>query len=153
MNWLEGYLPIFVDVSMDRLSKYMDTVRQKEISRKYSEREFQDLVLRRVQQRFPGQVAQIVLRIHADSIAGSGTVKLGGISFPVSMKLGIRLVQQKPFTEIREVKIGPLAVPQPLLKTLEKQVNATIERQKYPLRVKEYQLREGSVTISVEKAR
>ncbi len=152
MTWLESFLPIFVEVFMERMSKYMQAVGETEMTRKYTESEFQDLVVRRVQARFPGQTSNITTRIHPDGFVGAGDIHLGPLHFPISARIGITVVEERPNAEVREVTVGPLAIPKPLLRLLGKRVNETIQKSRYPLKIKRYELKEGWALISVEMA-
>ena len=107
-------------------------------------------MVRRVQEKFPGQVTDVNTEIHEEGFIGSGTVKIGPLAFAVKARIGIKVKDDRPFTSIYEIKVGPLSLPGPLLRYLETRVNATIERAKYPIRVKQYELREGYAIISVE---
>lgn len=149
MKWLEGFLPTFIDIFMSRLSRYMQAVGETEITRRFTEQEFEQLVIRRIQQRFPRQVAGMTVKIRSDGFIGSGTVQLGILSFPVRTRIGVTIIQERPHAVIHEVKIGKLVMPKSLRKILEKRVNESINRARYPLRVKEYKLSDGFADISV----
>lgn len=150
MTWLSEFLPIFVDVFVERLARYMQTTGAKELTRRYTEQEFQELVLRRVQERFPGKVRDISTKIQPDGFVGSGSLRLGSETFPIRARIGIGVVKERPHALIREVRVGNLTIPDPLLRTLEKRVNATIDQGDYPLKIKRYELKEGHALISVE---
>ncbi len=152
VNWLEGFLPVFVDVFSDRLAKYMHAVGETELQRRFTEIEFKDLVVRQVQKKFPGQVTDIDTKIRPDGFVGSGNVKLGILRFSVQASVGITVVDEKPHAAIREIKIGGIVIPKALQDLLETRVNSAISRGKYPLKVKKYELREGYALISVELA-
>lgn len=153
MNWLENFLPVFVEVFTERLARYMEVADVDEISRRFSEEEFNTLVVRRVRERFAGQVTDVQVKIREDGYIGSGEVKLGLLTFPVSARIGIAVENERPIVQIREVRVGQLSVPGPLRKILEARVNQSIKRSKYPLKIKEYELENGYAYISVETAR
>lgn len=153
VNWLEGFLPVFVDVFSDRLAKYMDAAGERELTRRFTEFEFRDLVVRQVQRRFPGQVSEIQTHIWPEGFVGTGKVKLGILTFNLSARIGIVLADDRPHAILHEVKAGLLSIPGPLLKMLEKRVNSSIDRADYPLRVTRYELHEGYALISVELKR
>ncbi len=150
MKWLEGFLPVFVEVFEDRLSRYMQATGTPVLTRRYSEQEFQELVLRRVQQRFPGQVKEVKVKIQPDGFVGSGKVQLGMLSFPLEARIGVVVKDEVPNAVIQEVKVGNLVVPEMLLKILEERANQAIAQGKYPLRIKQYELKEGYALISAE---
>ena len=150
MTWLSEFLPIFVDVFVDRLARYMQLTGVKELTRRYTEEEFRELVVRRVQERFPGKLRDISTKIKPDGFLGSGTLKLGSETFAIRARVGIGVVKERPHAFIREVRVGNLTIPDPLLRTLEKRVNSAIDQGDYPLKVKKYELKDGHALISVE---
>lgn len=150
MTWLSEFLPIFVDVFVDKLAQYMQLTGSKELTRRYTEEEFRELVVRRVQERFPGKFRDVVAKIRPDGFLGSGTLRLGSETFSIRARVGIVVVAERPHALIREVKVGNLTLPDPLLRTLEKRVNASIDQGDYPLRIKKYDLKEGHALITVE---
>ncbi len=152
VNWLENFLPVFVSVFSERLSKYMEAVGEKQLSRRFTDVEFGELVVREVQRKFPGQVTHVKTQIHPDGFVGSGDVHLGILNFRVEAKLGIVIRNDRPYAIVQSIKIGNFSLPEPLLKLLETRVNTTIDRTKYSLKVKEYKLNEGYAWISVEVA-
>ncbi len=152
INWMEGFLPVFVDVFADRLAKYMAAAGETSLTRRFTDMEFRDLVARHVQQRFPGQVSELQARIHPDGFVGTGTVRLGLLTFPMKLRVGVAVVNEKPNAILHELTVGKFPLPKPLLSYLEKRVNASVQKSRYPLKVKQYDLREGYALISVELA-
>lgn len=152
VHWLETFLPVFVDVFSDRLAKYMQAAGETEMSRRFTEYEFRDLVISQVQRRFPGQVSGVNAKITPRGFVGTANVKLGLLTFPLKARIGINVVEERPLAVIHEVKVGILPVPQVLLKTLETRVNKGISSGAYPLRIKRYELHEGYALIAVELA-
>ena len=152
VNWLENFLPVFVSVFSERLSKYMEAVGEKQLSRRFTDVEFGELVVREVQRKFPGQVTNIKTQIHPDGFVGSGDVHLGVLKFRVETKLGIVVQNARPHAVVQGIKIGNFSLPDTLLKLLETRVNARIDETRYTLEVTEYKLSEGYAWISVEVA-
>jgi len=150
MNWLENFVPVFVEVFTNRLARYMQIAGVKELTRRFSEDEFNKLVVRRVRERFPGQVKNVKMQIREDGYVGTGTVKLGILTFPVKARIGIEVIEERAHVIIQEIRVGKLSVPEPLRKILETRVNLAVVKAKYPLRIKEYQLEDGYAFISVE---
>lgn len=150
VNWLEGFLPIFVDIFSDRLAKYMQATGEKELTRRFTNFEFRDLVVRQVQRQFSNQVSDIRTSIHPDGFVGAGEVQLGRLRFVVQARIGVTIVNERPHTVIQEVKVGRIPVPKAILKILEARVNSRVDQAKYPLKVKQYKLHEGYAVISVE---
>lgn len=152
MKWMADFLPVFVTVFADRLAKYMEAAGETQMTRRFTELEFQDLVVREVQRRFPGQINDIQTKITPQGFVGKGTVRIGLLRFNLEAKIGIEVVDYRVHPKLREVKIGPVPIPSGILKHLETQVIIAIEKKRYPLRVKEYTLKDGYANISVEKA-
>ena len=151
MRWMSDFLPVFVTVFADRLSKYMDAAGETKLTRRFTELEFQDLVVREVQRRFPGQISSVQTKITPEGFLGSGTIHMGLLQFDVAAKIGISVVEERVRPTLREVKIGSIPVPAGILKFLETQINKSIEKKNYPLKVKEYTLKDGYANISVER--
>lgn len=152
VHWLETFLPVFVDVFSERLAKYLRAAGETEMSRRFTEYEFRELVVGQVQRRFPGQVSGVDAKITPEGFVGTAAIKLGLLTFPLKARIGINVVEERPLSVIHEVKVGILPIPQVLLKTLETRVNKGISESRYPLRVKNYELHEGYALISVELA-
>ena len=152
VNWLESFLPVFVSVFSDRLVKYMEAVGETDLARRFTETEFQELVLREVQRRFPSQVTDVQTKIHPDGFVGSGTVHLGLLKFSVEATIGIAVQNYRAHAVLQNIKIGKFSLPDALLKLLETRINTTIDQTKYSLKIKEYKLNEGYAWISVEVA-
>ncbi len=150
VRWLEDFLPIFVEVFAERLARYMQVIGETSLTRRFTEEEFRELVVRRIEQRFPRQISYVVTKIRPDGFFGSGTVKLGILQFQVAARLGIALHEERPHVEVHEVRVGNIPIPAPLLKFLEQRVNQRIDQKQYPLQVKQYDLRDGYALISVE---
>jgi tetratricopeptide (TPR) repeat protein len=150
MTWLEKFLPIFVDVFADRLSRYMVATGTPQLTRRFSELEFKELIVERAQERFADQVQNIDVKIKPEGFVGSGKIRIGILSFDLQATIGITLVDNKPHALVQSIKVGSLSVPQVLCKLLEERTNLAIDQRKYPLRIKQYELKEGYVLISVE---
>ena len=150
MKWLEGFLPTYVEIFLERLSRYMEAVGETRLTRRFTEQEFEQLVVRRIHQKFPRQISGITVKIRPNGFIGSGTVQLGILSFPVKSRIGVVVVQERPHAVIHEIKIGNLVMPKSLRKILEKRINETIDRSQYPLKITKYDLQNGYAEISVE---
>lgn len=152
VTWLEGFLPNFAGVFSERLARYMKAAGLRTLTRRYTEDEFRELVVRRVRERFPGQITDIETEIHPDGFYGSGTVHLGPLSFPTEGRVGIRIMDEQPHVEMNEIKVGALAAPDWLRRFMETRVNEAIDQEAPLLKIKRYELGEGWVLISVELA-
>ncbi len=150
MMWLEGSLVSFVELFGQELSKWMKLAGEERLLRRYSEVEFTNLLVRKVGERFSGQLSNIQAKIRPDGFVGSATVQLERLSFPAEARVQIELVRERPHVRIVELRLGKLSVPMPLVKYLEAKVNQTIEKERYPFRVREFELGEGFVSIDLE---
>ncbi len=150
MKWLGNFLPIFVDVFADRLSRYMEATNTKQLSRRYSEAEFQELVLSRVQEKFADQVSEVTVKIRPNGFVGSGKIRLGILRFPLEARIGINVVNEIPHAQVYEIKVANLSVSAALCKMLEDQTNAAIDQKQYPIKVKACELKAGYAQITVE---
>lgn len=150
MTWMESFLPVFVDVFADRLAKYMEAAGEKALTRRFTDLEFRDLVARQVQRRFPGQVSEIETHIQPEGFVGTGTVRLGLLTFPLKLHIGVVVVDERPNAVLHEILVAKFPLPKALLSYLEKQVNASVQKTRYPLKIKQYELHEGYALISVE---
>ncbi|MBI3615727.1 MAG: tetratricopeptide repeat protein [Candidatus Omnitrophica bacterium] len=150
LGWLEKFLPLFVEVFEERLAGYMKSANRHEMTRKYTDAEFKELVVRRVRAKFPGQITEVDTKIHPDGFVGYGTVHLGPFTFPVEARIGITVVEERPHALIHEVKVGNLSLPKILLGALEEKVNQSVRQQQQLLKIKKYELKEGYADISVE---
>lgn len=153
VEWMERFLPNFTDVFSDQLVRYMKGAGITELTRRFTETEFQELVLRRVQGRFAGQISQVATKIHTEGFVGSGMVHLGPLKIPVEARVRVSVVNERPHASVQEIKAGNLRFPEPILKALENKVNESVDTQPYPLKIKKYELREGEVLISVVLAK
>ena len=150
LKLVEQFLPLFVETFSDRLSRYMQVAGEKQLTRRFTQEEFRSLVVRRVQDKFPGKVTDVMTEIHSDGFMGTATLRVGVLSFNVQAKVGILVRNDRPYTLLREIKVGKITLPDPLLKYLEERVNETVDKKKYPLKVTQCELQEGYALISVE---
>lgn len=151
LGWVQMTLPVFVQVFAERLVQYMEAAGEMELTRKYTEEEFRNIVVRKVQQRFPGQVQAVQVSIHPNGYVGSCMVRLGPLSFPVGGRVGIKVVNDRVHVVFYEMRVWKIGVMDALRKQLESQVNGTIDRLRLPLKIKEYELGEGYAFIRVER--
>ena len=151
LNWLEEFLPIFVEVFADRLYTSMQGVGETDpLTRTYTEEEFRRMVLQRVEEKFSGKISDVDTHIHPDGFVGTGKVHLGDYTFPVMARIGVVVVDERAHAVIREVRLEPFMVTEEAKKLLELRVNQKIDQKKYPLKIKRYELREGAAVISVD---
>lgn len=148
---LESTLPVFIQVAMDRLDQTMAAAGETELARRFTEKEFDQVVVRAVERRSQGQLSEVTARIENGGFSGSGLVNLGPQKFVVSAKLSVNVRERKPHVVLNEMRVGSLEVSSPTLRILERQINRFIDGQRYPLVLKEFQSGNGSVWMSVER--
>ncbi|MBI3333577.1 MAG: tetratricopeptide repeat protein [Candidatus Omnitrophica bacterium] len=152
MNWLEDSLPVFVELFAGRAIRYMASMAQREVTQKLTEEEFRKMLSRRLNERFPGQVSEISAKIRPDGMTVSLTVSLGMAAFPLSWKVGVQVVEERPHVVVQELKAAGLSVPEEIRGVLEARVNQAVDRLQWPLKVKRCELKEGYAWVSVESA-
>jgi hypothetical protein len=149
MTWMEKLLPVLVQVFDERLSLMIEAVGERKLTRKYTEQEFEEFVVSRVPELFPGQISNLSVRIHPEGFIGSARLHTSSQTFEVLVRLGIEVKNHRPHTVIHEVKVGVLA-PESLLRQAQMRVNEKIDRTKANLRVHRCELNEGWALISAE---
>lgn len=149
--WMEKLLPVMVQVFDERLALLIEMVGEKKVTRKYTEQEFQEFVLGRLPELFPGQISDVTVKIHPDGFFGSAKLHTNSQMVQVDVRMGVVVVNHRPHTVIKEVKVGVLA-PEPLLKQVEARVNQKIDRTRSSLKVRQCELNEGWAMISAELA-
>jgi tetratricopeptide (TPR) repeat protein len=152
-GWIERTLPAFAQTFAERLARYIESVRETKVTRKYTEKEFREHVLRRVQERFPGQIRAVSVAIRPEGYVGSCIAQLGPVSFPLEGRLEIHVVEERPHIAIPEMRIWRIPVPEGVRQQLAQRVNKTIDGLRLPLKVTQYDFGEGFVTITAEVIR
>ncbi len=148
---LERFLPIFVEVFDEQLSRYMEVVGEEELTRRYTEKEFRESLLRRIQRQFPNQITEVSAKIHPEGFVGSGKVRLSSYLFPMQVHVGIVVQEERPHIVVQKIEIGGLVASGELMDYLETSVNQKIDRQMHFLKIKRFELYEGFALISVER--
>ncbi|MBI3318643.1 MAG: tetratricopeptide repeat protein [Candidatus Omnitrophica bacterium] len=152
-RWAEKVLPAFIQTFAERLARYMDGARETHLIRRYSEHEFRDIVLRRVQERFQGQIEISGMEITPEGYSGSGTVRLGPFAVPLEGRIEIVVESRRPHVAIDRARIWKIPIPAPLLNLLVERVNRIVDNMKLPIEVIRYEFSEDYVTIEVERVR
>lgn len=152
LSWLETSVPVFVEMTAQRLARYMEAVGEKELTRECTEAEFRQVVVRPLSGRFGKEISDLSATIQPNGIVGAGTLHLGRLAFRVASRIGIALADGRPRAVLYEAKIGTLQVPEPVLKFLEKKINRLIARKLLPLKIKRVDFRQGKAFVSVEIA-
>lgn len=150
MTRLEHLLPVFVQVFDERLALLIEAVGEDHLTRKYSEQEFEEMVVQRVREMLPGQLNDITVKIHPDGMVGKGTARLESRSIPVQVRAGVTVVSDRIHLFFQEVRIGNQTAPDEVRSLLETRVNEKLDRLRLLLKVKSVNLGEGWALLSVE---
>jgi hypothetical protein len=149
-NWLEELLPIFVVVFDDQLARYIEVAGREKLTRQYTEKEFMEVVVPKVKQQFKDQISDLDAQIHRDGIVGTGKIRIGQQWLPLRMRVGVKVVNDRPHAVIHDIRCDGLTPSEEFRKRLEKRVNQRIDQQRLALKVKRYELNEGWAMITVE---
>jgi len=152
MTRLEHLLPVFVQVFDERLALLIEAVGKDRLTRKYSEQEFEGMVVQRVREMLPGQLSDITVKIHPDGMVGKGTARMESRSIPVQVRAGVAVVDDRLHLFFQEVRIGNQTAPDEVRTLLETRVNKKLDRLRLLLKVKSVNLGEGWALLSVELA-
>lgn len=151
LDRLESLLVTFVRVFDDRLSFYLELAGETALTRAYTEKEFRELVVDRVQQLFLGQIYDIVIAIHPDGFVGSATLFIESQAVELITRMGIVAVNDRPHVAIQEVRINSQVVDQGAKTQLEDRVNRKIDQSRFLIKVKWIDLSEGRALLSVAR--
>lgn len=149
LGWLESALPALVETFARRLAEAMRAAGETEHARRLTENDFQQYVVRRVQERFAGQLRDAEVRIQPDGFRGSASITAAGLAFPVNGAAQIGLVEGRPHVRVTHMDIGRIPIPSVVLQLLSDRVNGAIDRAKLPLRVRQFVPVQGAVDVSV----
>ena len=150
--WFQTALPQCIRLVTDQIAQYLQTEGAAQLTRKYSEEEFQMIVVRGIQQRFPEQLTDVDAHIRANGFVGSGVVHLGLLPIPLAVRVGVTLVHDRPHAVLHEVRIGVLEIPALFRQFMETKVNQAIDQQPLPLKITQCDLADGSVIITAALA-
>ncbi|MBI4314021.1 MAG: tetratricopeptide repeat protein [Candidatus Omnitrophica bacterium] len=149
-GWIEKSMPAFVEVFASRLAGYMKGVGETEVRRKLTEKDFKELVVRRVQEKFPGQMTDVVFDIEPDGFKGSMSVRVGMMWFPVAGKAKLTAVDGRLHVEVSELTVGHIPAPEALRTILETGVNETLDQTDLPLRIEQFETIGDGVNVHVK---
>ena len=152
MTRMEQLLPVFVQVFDERLALLIEAVGEDHLTRKYTDAEFQDMVVQRVKEMLPGQLSDIAVQIHPDGIVGKGTARVESRSIPVQVRARVTVANDRLHLIFEEVQVGNRTAPEEVRKLLETHVNEKLDRLKLLLKIKWVNLGEGWALLSVELA-
>ena len=149
---LEYLLPVFVQVFDERLALLIEMVGEDHLTRKYSEQEFQEMVVQRVREMLPGQLNDIAVKIQPDGVVVTGVVRLESRSIPIQVRSGVTVVNDRLHLFLQDVQIGNRVASDEVRKMLETHVNQKLDRLRLLLKVKWVNLGPGWALLSVELA-
>lgn len=144
-------IPVFVRAFTERLSDYLELVGERTLTRKLTNQDLQLVLIPRIQGRFQGRVTDLVVRIHPEDFVGTAIVHVGPLEVPVQCRLGMTAVDDRPRVAFHELTLGGIQVPRLFLKLMEDDANRAIARDRLPLKIKQFELREGAALILVER--
>ena len=148
---LELGLPMFVNAFEERLARYMSVVNEKELTKLFTDDDFEVHILKRVQGEFPGALKEPKVKIRSDGFQGSLKMKLSEeMNARLAGRVGIQVVEDRPHVVLYDLKVDEKEVSPALLKSLEWSINTMIDGHEFPLKVKRFWMYEGSVMITVE---
>jgi len=150
--WLESTFPLMVRTLEERVAASLVAAKNRDTTIKFSEREFQQLVVRQIQARSLHQLQDLAVTFHPEGIQGSGVFMLGPLPVPFSFQATIEVVNGRPHAVLQALNAGGIAIPDLLLKALEGRVNEAIDRDRLPLELKWFRMEERQVLISAELA-
>jgi len=150
---LELALPMFVEAFDTRLSRYLEVVGQRSISRTFSENDLYSVLLNKVQSEYPGAIREPTIKIRPDGFSGEIRLSFGGVNARLKGRIWLSPASGRLHITLHELEIDDAVVPRDLLRVMERDVNQMIDSQRLTLKVVEFWMREGVVWISVEVRR
>lgn len=148
---IELALPLFITAFDKRLCRYMESVGESKITRVFTEKEFYLVLLNGVKDQYSGTVGESsTIRIRPEGFQGSLTLNFGETRTKLEGIVGVKPFDDRLHVQMKECFLNEAPVAPDLLRAMERQVNSTIDSQKFSLKMKEFQTREGEVRISVE---
>lgn len=149
LGWLETTLPAMVETFARRMAEAMEAAGERDHTRRLTEADFHQYVIRRVQERFPNQLREVQVTITPDGFQGSASVSAAGLWFPVVGAAQIPLVGGRPHVRVTELSVGHLPIPQAILQLLSDRVNVAVDQAQLPLTVQQFTPVHGAVDVSV----
>lgn len=149
LGWLETVLPAAIETFARRLAEAMAAAGERDHTRRLTEQDCQQYVIRRVQERFPNQLRDVEVTITPDGFQGSAAVAAAELWFPVSGAAQIVVVAGRPHLRITRLSVGHLPVPQVVLQLLSDRVNGAVDQAQWPLTVRHFVPVTGAVDVSV----
>lgn len=147
---IETLLPLFAQTAAQQLAVLMEAVGERQLSRQYSEREFQRMVLQKIQSQMSAGSLDVGVEIRPEGFAVSGTLAIGRFQPQIDSLIGITLKREHPQVLIRTLTVEGVTIPASLLRMLEERINHLLDRQRYPVRFTAFECKEGAAWISVE---
>ncbi len=149
---LESAIPLIVDIFSQRMIRYLGILERRELSRHYSEQEMQRHIVKSLEWRMKGILAETTTHIRSDGFIVSGKINLGSRHLWLFAHVNVSVVDEKPYLSMVKLKLGKEEVPVEVLHRLEERINQSIIELRSPLRIKKFWLNDGWVFISVTLA-
>ncbi len=147
---MESTMPVVMDTAMHRLTSAMEAAGEHSLARRFTEEEFNRFVVNYVNRESGGQLRSMRVGLRPEGFLFQAQAFVGKDQFPVSGLIRFSLSDFTPKLSIKELKIASHAVSDKTCGQLEKLVNQKIAQKNYPLQVKEFQMKDGAVWMSVE---
>lgn len=147
---MESTMPVVMDTAMHRLTSAMEAAGEHSLARRFTEEEFNRFVVDYVNRESGGQLRSMRVGLRPEGFLFQAQAFLGKDQFPVSGLIRFSLSGATPQLSIKELKIASHEVSGKTCGQLEKLVNQKITQKNYPLQVKEFQMKDGAVWMSVE---
>ena len=147
---MESTMPLVMDTAMHRLTSAMEAAGEHSLARRFTEEEFNRFVVDYVNRESRGQLRSMRVALRPEGFLFQAQAFLGKDQFPVSGLIRFSLAGVTPKLSIKELKIAEHTVSDKTCGQLEKLVNQKIGQKNYPLQVKEFQMKDGAVWMSVE---
>ena len=130
--------------------RYLGLLERQELSRHFSEQEMQRHIVKSLEWRMKGILAETTTHIRSDGFLVSGRINLVNRHIWLFAHINISVVDERPYLSLVKLKIGKEEVPVEVLHRLEERINQSIIDLRSPLRIKKFWLNDGWVFISVK---
>ncbi len=149
LGWLETVLPAVVEPFARRLAQGMQVTGERDHTRRLTEADFQQYVIRRVQERFPNQLRDVRITITPEGFQGDASVSAAGLWVPVAGATQIALVGGRPHVRVTQLSVGHLPIPLAVLQLLSDRINVAVDQAQLPLKVQQFTPAKGAVDVTV----
>jgi hypothetical protein len=148
---MESTMPVVMETAMNRLTSAMDAAGERSLARRFTEDEFNRFVVAYINRESRGQLRGMRISLRPEGFLFQAQAALGKDHFPVSGLIRFSVAGNSPKLSVQELKIATHTVSEKTCVQLEKMVNQKLAQQNYPLQVKEFQMKDGAIWMSVER--